>query len=195
MTRRIRTERSGFRGPVWQRGYWDHVVRDEEDYARICEYIETNPQRWIRMARISRRWPRRTLADRLDESPRPTRPSAFERVTIARDQRITQYALRITSHASRITSHLEVPVSEDSQRLTTRTKLVYGIGDVGNAMSNTAIQFFLLIFYTDAALIAPALAGARPGHRQAVGRGQRPPLRLDLPTAPPRAASANAGST
>ncbi len=39
------------------------------------------------------------------------------------------------------------------------TKLVYGVGDVGNAMVNSAITFFLLVFYTDAALIAPALAG------------------------------------
>jgi GPH family glycoside/pentoside/hexuronide:cation symporter len=31
---------------------------------------------------------------------------------------------------------------------------------VGNAMVNSAIQFFLLIFYTDGALIAPALAGS-----------------------------------
>lgn len=44
-------------------------------------------------------------------------------------------------------------------RLSTRTKLVYGVGDVGNAMVNSAIQFFLLVFYTDGALIGPALAG------------------------------------
>ncbi|MBU1746363.1 MAG: MFS transporter, partial [Chloroflexi bacterium] len=30
---------------------------------------------------------------------------------------------------------------------------------MGNAMVNSAIQFFLLVFYTDGALIAPALAG------------------------------------
>ena len=41
----------------------------------------------------------------------------------------------------------------------TKTKLIYGVGDVGNAMVNSAIQFFLMIFYTDGALIAPALAG------------------------------------
>ena len=31
---------------VWQRGYYDHVVRDEEDQARAREYIRTNPARW-----------------------------------------------------------------------------------------------------------------------------------------------------
>jgi len=46
-----------------------------------------------------------------------------------------------------------------AQKLGTKTKLFYGVGDVGNAMSNSAIQFFLLVFLTDGALIAPALAG------------------------------------
>jgi GPH family glycoside/pentoside/hexuronide:cation symporter len=48
--------------------------------------------------------------------------------------------------------------TEAQQRLTTKTKLLYGVGDMGNAVVNSAIQFFLMIFYTDGALIAPALA-------------------------------------
>ena len=31
---------------VWQRGYYEHVVRNEEDLNRIREYIEGNPLRW-----------------------------------------------------------------------------------------------------------------------------------------------------
>ena len=31
---------------VWQRGYYEHVVRNEEDLNRIREYIEGNPVRW-----------------------------------------------------------------------------------------------------------------------------------------------------
>jgi putative transposase len=31
---------------VWQRGYFDHVIRDEDDLMRAREYIETNPIRW-----------------------------------------------------------------------------------------------------------------------------------------------------
>ncbi len=46
------------------------------------------------------------------------------------------------------------------QRLSVRTKLLYGVGDVGNAVVNAAIQFFLMFFYTEGALIAPALAGS-----------------------------------
>jgi glycoside/pentoside/hexuronide:cation symporter, GPH family len=45
-------------------------------------------------------------------------------------------------------------------KLSKRTKLAYGVGDVGNATVNSAVQFFLMLFYTDAALIAPALAGS-----------------------------------
>jgi putative transposase len=30
---------------VWQRRYWEHLIRDEEDYARHVEYIHYNPVR------------------------------------------------------------------------------------------------------------------------------------------------------
>jgi GPH family glycoside/pentoside/hexuronide:cation symporter len=45
------------------------------------------------------------------------------------------------------------------EKLKARTKWFYGIGDIGNATVNSAIQFFLMKFFTDAALILPALAG------------------------------------
>ena len=32
--------------PVWQRGYYDHILRDEEDWLRIRNYMEQNPARW-----------------------------------------------------------------------------------------------------------------------------------------------------
>lgn len=44
-------------------------------------------------------------------------------------------------------------------KLPRKTKIFYGIGDLGNAVVNSAIQFFLMKFYTDGALVAPALAG------------------------------------
>ena len=31
---------------VWQRSYYDHVIRGERDYWEILQYIETNPLRW-----------------------------------------------------------------------------------------------------------------------------------------------------
>ena len=32
--------------PIWQRNYYEHVIRDENDYARIVEYIKNNPIAW-----------------------------------------------------------------------------------------------------------------------------------------------------
>ena len=45
------------------------------------------------------------------------------------------------------------------KKLSFWTKFFYGIGDLGNAIINSAIQFFLMKFYTDGALILPSLAG------------------------------------
>jgi putative transposase len=35
-----------FRGRLWQRNYYEHVVRDEESLNRIRQYILDNPARW-----------------------------------------------------------------------------------------------------------------------------------------------------
>ena len=32
---------------LWQRSYYDHVIRNEEDYIRIDEYITNNPTNWL----------------------------------------------------------------------------------------------------------------------------------------------------
>jgi GPH family glycoside/pentoside/hexuronide:cation symporter len=47
-----------------------------------------------------------------------------------------------------------------SDKLPLFTKMAYGFGDIGNALINSSVQFFLLVFYTDVALINPALAGS-----------------------------------
>jgi REP element-mobilizing transposase RayT len=31
---------------VWQRNYYEHVIRDERDLARVRRYIDENPLRW-----------------------------------------------------------------------------------------------------------------------------------------------------
>lgn len=31
---------------VWQRGYHDHIIRNDADYRRIWEYIDNNPAKW-----------------------------------------------------------------------------------------------------------------------------------------------------
>ena len=31
---------------IWQRSYHDHVIRNEADYLRVWQYIDTNPVLW-----------------------------------------------------------------------------------------------------------------------------------------------------
>jgi putative transposase len=35
----------GFRGPLWQRSFYDHVVRRQDDLVAICQYVLANPVR------------------------------------------------------------------------------------------------------------------------------------------------------
>lgn len=37
--------RSGYQGALWQRSYFDHIARREEDLSVICQYILANPVR------------------------------------------------------------------------------------------------------------------------------------------------------
>lgn len=38
---------SPYRGKLWQRGYYERVVRNERELAKFRAYIETNPARWF----------------------------------------------------------------------------------------------------------------------------------------------------
>jgi len=31
---------------IWQRGYHDHIIRNDESYRKIYQYIEQNPTKW-----------------------------------------------------------------------------------------------------------------------------------------------------
>ncbi len=31
---------------IWQRGYFDHVIRNQMDYDQTWQYIDNNPQKW-----------------------------------------------------------------------------------------------------------------------------------------------------
>ncbi len=37
---------NGFKNFKWQRNYFEHIIRNEEDHFRIKEYIHNNPLRW-----------------------------------------------------------------------------------------------------------------------------------------------------
>jgi len=45
-TKQINQIRQTPGAPLWQRGYYDHVIRDEHDQQRIREYIVNNPLKW-----------------------------------------------------------------------------------------------------------------------------------------------------
>ncbi len=44
--RAINLRRGASGQPLWQRGYYEHVIRNEESLNRIRDYIATNPWRW-----------------------------------------------------------------------------------------------------------------------------------------------------
>ena len=35
-------------GKIWHRNYYEHIIRNEDDYYRIAKYIENNPMNWKR---------------------------------------------------------------------------------------------------------------------------------------------------
>ena len=45
---------TGHMGKIWQRNYWEHIIRDEKSYCRISEYIKNNPQNWKKGRTIHR---------------------------------------------------------------------------------------------------------------------------------------------
>ncbi|MDP9471385.1 MAG: transposase [Chloroflexota bacterium] len=45
-TKRVNALRGTSGSPVWQRNYYEHVIRDDRDLARIRAYIAANPARW-----------------------------------------------------------------------------------------------------------------------------------------------------
>jgi putative transposase len=46
VTKRINELRNSSREPVWQKNYYEHIIRNENDLNNIQKYIETNPLKW-----------------------------------------------------------------------------------------------------------------------------------------------------
>jgi REP element-mobilizing transposase RayT len=42
--------------PVWQRNYYEHIIRNDEEYRRIQMYIESNPANWVEDDENPARW-------------------------------------------------------------------------------------------------------------------------------------------
>lgn len=73
----ISRQRNRRRG-VWQRRYWEHLVRDEDELGRLCDYIHYNPvkhgladspadwpystfRRWVRLGTYPEDWGRSSI--------------------------------------------------------------------------------------------------------------------------------------
>jgi len=46
VTQRINTKRQTPRQPVWQRNYYEHIIRNDAELNNIREYIRNNPAQW-----------------------------------------------------------------------------------------------------------------------------------------------------
>jgi len=44
VTRRIGREHNA--AGIWQRNYYEHIIRNDQDWDRIHRYIESNPSMW-----------------------------------------------------------------------------------------------------------------------------------------------------
>lgn len=62
-TKRINEGRGLPGTPVWQRNYHEHVIRSDDAYARIYNYILTNPLRWM----LDRENPEHWTVDEFDQ--------------------------------------------------------------------------------------------------------------------------------
>ncbi len=47
VTKQINNIRNTPGHPVWQRSYYEHIVRNEKSYNQISEYIRYNPEKWL----------------------------------------------------------------------------------------------------------------------------------------------------
>ena len=47
---------------MWQRRFWEHLVRDQEDFNRLCDYIHYNPVKHG-LAKSPGEWRYSTFAD------------------------------------------------------------------------------------------------------------------------------------
>ena len=44
--RYIKEIKRKFQKRIWQRNYYEHIIRNEKEYLKIYEYIDNNPLKW-----------------------------------------------------------------------------------------------------------------------------------------------------
>ncbi len=84
VTKQINQIRQTPGGGLWQRNYWEHIIRNEDEFNRIREYIVNNPAQWDldqenpHATASHRDWPRRDDQHWGDRHCRGDRPVALE---------------------------------------------------------------------------------------------------------------------
>lgn len=46
VTFRINSMRGTNTPPIWQRNYYEHIIRNDKEYENIWKYIDSNPAKW-----------------------------------------------------------------------------------------------------------------------------------------------------
>ena len=73
--------------PVWQKRYWEHLIRDDDDHARHVDYIHLNPLKHG-LVEDPRDWPWSSLHRWLDAGwygPEGPPTEALDRLTVVGD--------------------------------------------------------------------------------------------------------------
>ena len=47
VTKRANAKFNSYGERLFQRSYYDHVIRNQQDYNEVWEYIENNPRKWV----------------------------------------------------------------------------------------------------------------------------------------------------
>ena len=47
VTRQVNALANNSGEKLFQRSYYDHVIRNQQDYNEVWEYIENNPRKWV----------------------------------------------------------------------------------------------------------------------------------------------------
>jgi putative transposase len=71
-SRRINEMRQSTGAKLWQRNYWEHIVRNEPELNRIREYIHNNPAQW----ELDKLHPNNPVGAGLKPAPTPARKPA-----------------------------------------------------------------------------------------------------------------------
>ena len=87
-TRRARAERG-----IWQRRYWEHLIRDERDYAHHVDYCWYNPVKHGLVSNVED-WPFSTFHRDMRGEPRAGDFASFEKALANHAKRSGEYGER-----------------------------------------------------------------------------------------------------